>query len=133
MGKRMNSEIVTPELEILNYLNSVTQSKFRPIKSNLSKISALFKAGFTTEEMMEVIQLKTVQWKNNPVMAGYLCPTTLFRESNFEKYVNEVERVKQNPQMYAEYFATINKIKSKSDNDSSGAFDKIDEMFAKRR
>lgn len=133
MGKRMNSEIVTPELEILNYLNSVTQSKFRPIKSNLSKISALFKAGFTTEEMMEVIQLKTVQWKNNPVMAGYLCPTTLFRESNFEKYVNEVEHVKQNPQMYAEYFATINKIKSKSDNDSSGAFDKIDEMFAKRR
>lgn len=129
----MESEIVTPELEILNYLNSVTQSKFRPIKSNLSKISALFKAGFTKEEMMEVIQLKTVQWKNNPVMAGYLCPTTLFRESNFEKYVNEVERVKQNPQMYAEYFATINKIKSKSDQDSSGAFDKIDEMFAKRR
>ncbi len=129
----MNSEIVTPELEILDYLNSVTQSKFRPIKSNLSKISALFKAGFTKEEMMEVIQLKTVQWKNNPVMAGYLRPKTLFSQSNFENYVNELDRVKQNPQMYAEYFATINKIKSKSDNDSSGAFDKIDEMFAKRR
>ncbi len=121
----METELITPELEILNYLNSVTQSKFRPIKSNLSKISALFKAGFTKEEMMQVIQLKTVQWKNNPVMAGYLCPTTLFRESNFEKYVNEVERVKQNPKMYEQYFKSINKVKTSAADNT----DDIAEMY----
>ena len=112
MGKTMNSEFITPELEILNYLNSVTQSKFRPIKSNLSKISALFKAGFTKEEIQQVIQLKTVQWKNNPVMAQYLRPSTLFRDSNFENYVNQVNLVKQNPKLYEQYFKNINKIKS---------------------
>lgn len=121
----MNSEFITPELEILNYLNSVTQSKFRPIKSNLSKISALFKAGFTKEEIQQVIQLKTVQWKNNPVMAGYLCPTTLFRESNFEKYVNEVERVKQNPKMYEQYFKSINKVETSAADNT----DDIAEMY----
>lgn len=104
------AELHTPELEILKNLNEITGSKFRPIKSNLTKIKALLKAEFTPQEIVEVIQLKTIQWKNNPTMAGYLCPTTLFRESNFEKYYNEVQQVKANPKLYGEYFKSINKI-----------------------
>ena len=104
------AELHTPELEILDSLNEITGSKFRPIKSNLTKIKALLKAEFTPQEIVEVIQLKTIQWKNNPTMAGYLCPTTLFRESNFEKYHNEVNQVKQNPKLYEQYFKSINKI-----------------------
>nr|DAX47376.1 MAG TPA: hypothetical protein [Caudoviricetes sp.] len=106
----MEAELHTPELEILENLNEITGSKFRPIKSNLTKIKALLKAEFTPQEIVEVIQLKTIQWKNNPTMAGYLCPTTLFRESNFEKYYNEVQQVKANPKLYGEYFKSINKI-----------------------
>ena len=106
----MEAELHTPELDILNNLNEITGSKFRPIKSNLTKIKALLKAEFTPQEIVEVIQLKTIQWKNNPTMAGYLCPTTLFRESNFEKYYNEVQQVKANPKLYGEYFKSINKI-----------------------
>ena len=89
----MEAELHTPELEILNNLNEITGSKFRPIKSNLTKIKALLKAEFTPQ-----------------AMAGYLCPTTLFRESNFEKYYNEVQQVKANPKLYGEYFKSINKI-----------------------
>lgn len=85
-------------------------SRFRPIKSNLTKITALLKAGFSEMDILEVIQLKTIQWKNNPKMAGYLCPTTLFRESNFEKYHNEVNQVKANPKLYEQYFRQINKV-----------------------
>ena len=99
----MNAEIYYPEVEILGKLNEITGSRFREIKSNLSKIKALLKVGFTEVEIIEVIQLKTLQWRNNPEMSGYLCPTTLFRESNFEKYYNEVQQVKQNPEMYAKY------------------------------
>ena len=106
----MEAELHTPELEILENLNEITGSKFRPIKSNLTKIKALLKAEFTPQEIVEVLQLKTIQWKNNPTMAGYLCPTTLFRESNFEKYYNEVQQVKANPKLYGEYFKSINKI-----------------------
>ena len=104
------AELHTPELEILENLNEITGSKFRPIKSNLTKIKALLKVEFTPQDIIEVIQLKTIQWKNNPAMAGYLCPTTLFRESNFEKYYNEVQQVKANPKLYGEYFKSINKI-----------------------
>ena len=119
----MNAEIYYPEVEILNKLNEITGSKFRLIKSNLTKIKSLLKAGFTEVEIIEVIQLKTLQWRNNPEMSGYLCPKTLFRESNFEKYYNEVQQVKQNPEMYAKYYKKINKI-------SGSIADRTDELEA---
>lgn len=127
-----DAETKTPEVEILEYLNKVTGSGFREIKSNLSKIQSLLKQGFSQLQIIEVIQLKVIQWKNNPKMAGYLRPRTLFNDSNFENYINELERVKQNPKMYAEYFAEINKKSTGGDNNSSGAFSKIDAMFGKR-
>ena len=113
----MNSEIVTPEKEILQKLNELTGSNFREIKSNLTKISALFKQGFTQEQIIEVIILKVAEWKNNPVMAQYLRPSTLFRDTNFENYVNQVNLVKNNPKVYEQYFKSINKVKtSAADN-----------------
>lgn len=115
----------TQEIEILNALNEITGSKFRPIKSNLTKITALLKADFSEMDILEVIQLKTIQWKNNPKMAGYLCPTTLFRESNFEKYYNEVQQVKNNPKLYEQYFRKINKIPNSAADD----FADLEAMF----
>ncbi|MFW2137127.1 conserved phage C-terminal domain-containing protein [Chryseobacterium sp. TY4] len=128
----MNNETIqTPETEVLEYLKQITGTKFRPIKSNLSLISALFKAGYTQEEIIEVIQLKTVQWKNNPVMAPYLRPSTLFNMRNFDNYINELELVKQNPKMYAQHFAELNKIKgyTSAANDD----DDLDAMYGKRQ
>ena len=119
----MEQKIITTETEILDKLNEITGSRFREIKSNLSKIKALLKAGFTEVEIIEVIQLKNLQWKSNPEMSGYLCPKTLFRESNFEKYYNEVQQVKQNPEMYAKYYKKINKT-------SGSIADRTDELEA---
>lgn len=119
----MNAEIYYPEVEILNKLNEITGSRFREIKSNLTKIKSLLKAGFTEVEIIEVIQLKNFQWSNNPEMSGYLCPKTLFRESNFEKYYNEVQQVKRNPEMYAKYYKKNNKI-------SGSIADRTDELEA---
>lgn len=124
-----NTETQTPETEVLEYLKQVTGTKFRPIKSNLTLISALFKAGYTQEEIIEVIQLKTVQWKNSPVMAPYLRPSTLFKLSNFDNYINEVDLVKKKPKMYAQHFAELNKIKGSAANDD----DDLDAMYGKRQ
>lgn len=121
----MTDKIITPEIEILDKLNEITGSKFRPIKSNLTKITALLKADFSEKDILEVIQLKTIQWKNNPKMAGYLCPTTLFRESNFEKYINEVNQVKANPKLYEQYFRQINK----AEKSAADHTDDIEAMF----
>lgn len=105
------------ETEILNFLNEVTGSKFREIKSNISKITTLLNQDFTKEQIIEVIQLKVIQWKNNPKMAMYLRPRTLFSNENFENYINEIERIKQNPKMYAEHFKQINNIKTSAADD----------------
>ncbi len=125
----MKEEIQTPETEILDYLKQLTGTKFRPIKSNLTLISSLFKAGYSQEEIIEVIQLKTVQWKNNPVMAPYLRPSTLFKMSNFDNYINEVDLVKQNPKMYAQHFAELNKIKGSQS--AADDHDDLDAMYGK--
>ena len=113
----MEAELITPEKEILQKLNELTGVKYREIKSNLTKISALIEQGFTKEQIIEVIILKVAEWKNNPVMAQYLRPSTLFRDTNFENYVNQVNLVKQNPKLYEQYFKNINKVKtSAADN-----------------
>ncbi|AQX86530.1 conserved phage C-terminal domain-containing protein [Elizabethkingia bruuniana] len=112
----MNTETITPEIEILNYFNEITGKRFKPIKSNTNPISARFKAGYTKEQMQEVIQLKTLEWKNNEVMAQHLCPTTIFRPSNFDKYVNQVETVKANPQQYKQYYEKLNKVYKPADD-----------------
>ena len=113
----MEAELIIPEKEILQKLNELTGSNFREIKSNLTKISALFKQGFTKEEITDVIILKVAEWKNNPVMAQYLRPSTLFRDTNFENYHNQVNLVKNNPKLYEQYFKSINKVKtSAADN-----------------
>ena len=121
----MEAELITPEKEILQKLNELTGSNFREIKSNLTKISALFKQGFTQEQIIEVIILKVAEWKNNPVMAQYLRPSTLFRDTNFENYVNQVNLVKQNPKMYEQYFKSINKVKTSAADNT----DDIAEMY----
>lgn len=56
-------------------------------------------------------------------MAVHLCPTTIFRPSNFEKYHNQVLAMQKDPQFYKEHYERINPPKNEL-----GAFDKIDEM-----
>lgn len=126
----MNTETLTPEIEVLNLFNQITGHKHRTGKSNLAGIKRVLKEGYSLQEIQEVIQLKTIQWKNNAQMSDHLNPVTIFRESNFDKYINQVLNVKQNPQLYATYFAELNKI-STGDN-TTGAFSKIDAMFGKR-
>ena len=127
----MNTEAITPEIEVLNLFNQITGHRHRAGKGNLTGIKRVLKEGYTLQEIQEVIQLKTIQWKNDAKMSDHLNPVTIFRESNFDKYINQVLNVKNNPQLYAEHFKAINKISTGGD-DSAGAFSKIDAMFNKR-
>lgn len=127
----MNTEAITPEIEVLNLFNQITGHRHRAGKGNLTGIKRVLKEGYTLQEIQEVIQLKTIQWKNDAKMSDHLNPVTIFRESNFDKYINQVLNVKNNPQLYAEHFKAINEISTGGD-DSTGAFSKIDAMFSKR-
>lgn len=116
----------TTEQRIIDYLNELTGRRYRYIKTNITPISTLLEDEYTEKDFKEVILLKTLEWKNNPKMSQYLCPSTLFRYSNFEKYINQVIAVNQNPELYKDYYEQLNKKNTSSFRSTS---DEIDAMF----
>lgn len=70
--------------DVLSYLNSKTGKRYRDAKH----IEARLQAGATVEDCKRVIDTKILDpyFIDNP---KYLNPQTLFRPSNFDKYVNE--------------------------------------------
>jgi len=71
------------------FLNEKTGKKFTTCDANIRPIMARLAEGHSIEDVMRVIEIKTADWKNDPAMNKYLCPDTLFRPSNFEKYLNQ--------------------------------------------
>lgn len=76
--------------EVIDYLNEQTGKHFRK-SSNATKslIHARLSEGYTLDDFKHVIDVKVAQWKGDPEMDKYLQPSTLFRASKFEGYVNE--------------------------------------------
>ncbi len=122
----METNALTPAMQMIEYFNLITGRRFRlNNKTYLKAIENRFKDGYTEEQMREVIQVKTLEWKNNPTMSVHLNPETIFRPSNFEKYVNQVIAIKENPKLYEKHFKTINKITSSAADNN----DAISELY----
>jgi len=80
--------IVVP---VISYLNEKTGKKFNPkSKETSSMILARAKEGATLDEFKKVIDVKAAKWRGDPKMDDYLRPSTLFRPTNFENYLNEI-------------------------------------------
>jgi uncharacterized phage protein (TIGR02220 family) len=80
---------------VINYLNQKTGKDFKLSTINKKYISARLKEGFTEQEFKMVIDNKTQEWLNDTKMNQYLCPITLFRPENFERYLNTKSTVKK--------------------------------------
>lgn len=61
------------------------------------KILPRLKAGATVQECKAVISVKTKQWLGDQKMDSSLCIATLFRPSNFEKYLDEIDNSNLRP------------------------------------
>ena len=82
--------------EVLTFLNSKTGRKF-PARNpkgaptaNAEVVMARFREGYTVEDCKAVIAAKYRQWNHDEKMAKFLTPDTLFRRSNFERYMGEL-------------------------------------------
>jgi uncharacterized phage protein (TIGR02220 family) len=76
--------------EILKYLNEKTGKNFGPENKETQRlILGRINEGRTVEDFKKVIDTKVQKWANDPKMADFLRPSTLFRPSNFEAYLNE--------------------------------------------
>ena len=82
----INKDII---INIINYLNKKIDSKYSyKTKSTQEYINARLKEGYTYDDFVTVIDKKYFEWKGTD-FEKYLCPDTLFRPANFEKYLNQ--------------------------------------------
>ena len=80
----------TPQIaQIVERLNERTGCAYRPTTAETVKaVSGRLSEGYTVEDFFAVIDSKSSEWGSDPKMRKYLTPQTLFRQSNFERYVN---------------------------------------------
>jgi uncharacterized phage protein (TIGR02220 family) len=74
---------------VLNYLNDRAGRNYKPVKANLSLITARLSEA-TVEECRAVIDAKVREWQNDPKMSGYLRPETLFGAVKFAGYLGQL-------------------------------------------
>ena len=84
-------------LKVIDFLNECTGKSFKPTsKVAIININARIKEGYTIDDFIKVISVKSTKWLNTK-FEDYLTPNTLFG-NKFESYLNEnitVEKTKQ--------------------------------------
>lgn len=77
--------------KVIDYFNKKTGSEFRATTATTKRsLQAIFNAGYTVEDCKHVVDNQNRVWgKITHPLHKYLTPTTLFRLSKFEKYLND--------------------------------------------
>jgi len=82
--------------EIISYLNEKAGKNFSyKSEANRKLINGRMNEGRTITHFKYVIDVKCEEWLNDPEMEDYLRPSTLFSQTNFEKYVNQKMKAKK--------------------------------------
>jgi uncharacterized phage protein (TIGR02220 family) len=72
----------------LELMAQISNRKFKPIESNITPITARLADGHTAQEIGEVLRHQWLKWKGTD-SEMYFRPSTLFRPSKFEGYLND--------------------------------------------
>lgn len=98
--KEVDNSYIEQISDVLTHLNSITGKRYRATaKVNADPIRKLLKDGYSTDDLIAVIDHKAAEWKgqvwkfDNGVAkeaTTYLRPQTLFNPSKFETYLNEI-------------------------------------------
>jgi uncharacterized phage protein (TIGR02220 family) len=85
--------------EVVTYLNEKTKQQFKTTtKETIQFINSRVKLdSWELEDFKAVIDFKTNEWLKDDKMRQYLCPSTLFRASNAEKYLLAAKASKPKP------------------------------------
>jgi uncharacterized phage protein (TIGR02220 family) len=75
------------EAELIAYLNEKAGRSFEAVESNRKLVRGRLAEGATPEKIRAVIDAKVEQWQDDPKMAQYLQPATLFNSTKFAQYV----------------------------------------------
>lgn len=87
---------------VLEDINKILGTKFRPVQANMKFLYARFDEGATSKEILDVARFKKNQWGDNPDMRTYLRIETLYNATKFQSYLAEVDQAKKLESKYAE-------------------------------
>lgn len=89
LSDKSDSVRTYPYADVITYLNEKAGTAFKVNSKDTRKhIRARCDEGFTVDDFKTVIDRKVTEWGNNPDMAQYLRPSTLFG-TKFESYLNQ--------------------------------------------
>lgn len=76
--------------EVILHLNRRLKTNYRTdsIKT-MRLVRARYNEGYRLEDFVKVIDVKWRDWKNDPKMAKFLRPSTLFAKGHFEEYLQQ--------------------------------------------
>ncbi len=77
--------------KVIQYLNEKTGRKFRAAPSQTKLIIARLNEGATLKDCIAVIDRKCAEWLDDPKMAQFLRPATLFNAEKFNAYVGQLD------------------------------------------
>lgn len=78
--------------QVLSHLNKTTGSRYQVCKSSLENIRARLADGFTSAELVLVVDYSVEKWGSDLKMAEYLRPSTLFLPSKFPGYLQSANK-----------------------------------------
>lgn len=87
-GKAPTNEPHIPYAEVIDYLNQKANTSYKPkSKANQQLIKARWDEGYRLPDFKTVIDNQSFEWQNTDYWK-YMRPSTLFRASKFEGYLN---------------------------------------------
>ncbi|MEQ0263487.1 conserved phage C-terminal domain-containing protein [Klebsiella sp. CN_Kp073] len=78
-------------IAVLKHLNAVTGKQFRTGKTSLENIRARLRDDYTVQQLLLVVDYKHVHWEDTEHYE-YMQPSTLFRPTKFEGYLQNATR-----------------------------------------
>ena len=89
LNNTSNNTTNIPYVEIVTYLNDAAGKQYRhSTRKTKDLIKSRWNEGFKLNDFKKVIDIKTLEWKNDKKMNQYLRPETLFG-TKFESYLNQ--------------------------------------------
>lgn len=112
-----HDDVDKPYIEIIEYLNIKTGSKFKATtKPYIQAIRSRLKEGYTVDDFKTVIDKKCREWQGTK-LEKYLTPKTLFAPSHFDIYLNlnEMAAMTDTERKVAELNALIDAVERGTD------------------
>jgi uncharacterized phage protein (TIGR02220 family) len=93
--KSLVKKLDNPKVEeVINFMNKLYKRNFKANSLYATKDLRVRLTEHSLEDVLKVVANRYAEWKDDAVMEKHLNPTTIFRPSKFDKYLEEASRTK---------------------------------------